>query len=80
MRQIAKQCWSGCFWLPHVGSHPGTAVCFGLIAITGIAGAQGGGIIGFVAASAFAAIIYGPMYLYGAYDRARISKALEEAE
>ena len=80
MKQIVAKCWRGCFWLPHVGSHPGTAIVIGLIAITGAAGAQSGGVIGFSAAAAVALLIYGPMYLYGAYSRASISKALEESK
>ena len=80
MKRVIAQCWRGCFWLPHAGNHPGTAVCIGLITITGIAGAQRGGAIGFAVAALFATMIYGPMYFYGAYERARISMALEGAD
>lgn len=77
MTRIMRQCWRGCGWLPHVGNHPGTGPVIGLTLITGAAGAQGGGLVGFVIASLAAMLIYGSMYFYGAYSRAQLSDALE---
>lgn len=75
--RVLDQCWRGCGTLPHVGSHPGTGVLVGLVCITGAAGAQAGGLVGFTAASIIGVCIYGPMYLYGAYSRAQLSDKLE---
>ena len=77
MTRIMKQCLRGCGWLPQVGDHPGTGMCVGLVLVTGLAGAQGGGLVGFVIASLAALLIYGSMYFYGAYSRAQLSDALE---
>lgn len=77
MTRIIKQCWRGCGWLPHVGAHPGTVIFIGLVLVTGMAGAKGSGSAGFAVASLAGLLVYGPMYLYGAYSRAQLSDSLE---
>lgn len=79
MSRVLKQCWRGCGWLPHVGDHPGTGMCVGLVLVTGLAGAKGGGLVGFCVAATAGALVYVPMYLYGAYSRAQLSDKLENA-
>lgn len=71
--RIIRQIVRGCGYLPHVGEHPGTVLVVGLCLATGAAGAQGGGLVGFFCGSLAAAAVFGPMYLYGAYDRANIN-------
>lgn len=80
MIKIFKQTIRGIGTLPHVGEHPGTGMVIFLILITGLAGAQKGGWFGFMVASAFALIVYGPMYLWGAYDRAQTSDRIEKSK
>jgi hypothetical protein len=63
--------------MPHVGDHPGTGMCIGLTIITGLAGVQKGGFIGFAVAATAGALVYVPFYLYGAYSRAELSDGLE---
>lgn len=70
--RVLTQIWRGCGSLPHVGNHPGTAICVGLTLITGLAGAQSGGLPGFCFGAALGCLVYGPMYLYGAYSRAEL--------
>lgn len=77
MSRIIKQIWRGCGWLPHVGDHPGTGMCIGLTLATGFAGSQKGGLTGLLIAALAGALIYVPMYLYGAYSRAKLNDALE---
>lgn len=74
-----KQIWRGCGTLPHVGEHPGTVPTLFLIAITGLACAAAGwqGVaVGIVIGSIF----YVPMYLYGAYSRAKLSDSLSRRD
>jgi hypothetical protein len=70
---MLKSVIRGCGTLPYVGEHPGTGMVIGLTLITGLAGASKGGLAGFFFGAGLALVIYGPMYFYGAYDRARIS-------
>jgi hypothetical protein len=42
-----------------------------------VAGARNGGVAGVFYGAAFILAVLGPMYLWGAYDRARLSDALE---
>lgn len=64
---------AGCGTMPHVGAHPGTGPAIFLIAVTAAAGAQGAGWRGAVIGGTIALLVYGPMYLAGAYSRARVS-------
>ncbi len=61
----------GMGYLPHVGSHPGTPwlVFFLLI---GLAGSLWGLV--------FMAAAFGPIYLWGAYDRACLNDRLEKGD
>lgn len=62
----------GCGTLPHVGSHPGTGTVVALI-LMGIAAGSKAGWRGMLLGGMLMAVFFVPMYLYGAYDRARIS-------
>lgn len=68
MRQIVR----GCGNLPHVGEHPGTIAVLLFTGMGAVAGAHRSVLGAFVGALLMAAV-FGPMYLWGAYDRARIS-------
>lgn len=58
----------GCGKLEYCGEHPGTEILFVLICMGMIAGAKGG-LLGCLVGSGLMALVFGPMYLYGAYDR-----------
>lgn len=66
--------------LPHVGNHPGTYCLLWLIGFGVLAGAKSGGLAGALAGLAVMSLGVGPIYLWGAYDRTRLSDALEERE
>ena len=59
MRRILR----GLSYSEHCGSHPGTPVIAALV----ILGAVAGGIAG----ASIMAAVFGPLYLYGAYERGR---------
>lgn len=70
--RILRQILRGCGTLPHVGEHPGTLHLAALLC----AGALGGlneGWAGAASCAAIVALAIGPLYLYGAYDRANLS-------
>jgi len=72
MIQAIKQAIRGCGTLPHVGPHPGTFWLVVFVLMGALAGAKGGwgGALtgGLVMLSA-----YGPIFLLGAYERAKDS-------
>lgn len=72
MRRIIRQIIRGCGDLPYVGDHPGTIWIIAFIFMGGMAGASGG-LWGFLGGAVFSAIFFGPLYLYGAYERAKDS-------
>ncbi|MEP3665784.1 MAG: hypothetical protein ABJN42_03510 [Roseibium sp.] len=63
--------------LPHVGAHPGTGLVLVMIAISALVGGREGGLIGVIGGGLIMGLAMGPIYLYGAYDRARLSDKLE---
>lgn len=65
----------GCRTMPHVGEHPGTEVLLALIVLGGVAGSNGGW-VGVVGGAVLMALVMGPLYLAGAYSRAKISLRL----
>jgi hypothetical protein len=72
MMHILRQTIRGCGALPHLGDHPGTFVLLMLC----ILGALAGGWIG----AGIMALVFGSMYLLGAYDRAEHSDQIERGE
>lgn len=75
-----KQAIRGTGRLPHVGAHPGTEMIVMILLMTAFVGAAHAGVLGFIAGILFGMVIYGPIYLIGAYDRARLSDRLEKGE
>lgn len=69
----AKQIVRGMGTLPHVGEHPGTRLLLYWIAAGALAGGIKGGFVGILGGAAIMIMGLGPLYLWGAYDRARIS-------
>lgn len=69
----AKQIVRGMGTLPHVGEHPGTGLMLNWIAAGTLAGGIKGGIVGILGGATIMIMGLGPLYLWGAYDRARIS-------
>jgi len=67
-----RQMYRGTGHLPHVGSHPGSL----WIVIFAIMGALAGGIVGV----AVMVGVFGPVYLWGAYDRANLSDRIERGK
>jgi hypothetical protein len=67
LRQIIR----GCGYVDGYGSHPGTGILIALVVMGGIAGAQGAGWRGFLFGACMMLLIFGPIYLFGAYDRGR---------
>jgi len=74
------QCMRGCKTLPHVGEHPGTAWVLLMILACGLAGIERGGAKGFIGGALIGALFMLPLYLYGAYDRAKLSDTRTEPE
>lgn len=70
---VSRQIVRGMGKLPHVGAHPGTTLMLNWIAAGAIAGGMSGGIVGIVGGAAIMILGLGPLYLWGAFDRARIS-------
>lgn len=67
LRQIRR----GCGTLPHLGPHPGTWILVALVAMGAIAGTWlGAGIM---------LLLFGPIYLAGAYSRAKDSDCIERS-
>lgn len=75
--RILRQTMRGTGTLPHVGNHPGTYYLLLMAGAGAVAGARNGGIAGVFYGAAFMLAVLGPMYLWGAYDRARLSDAQE---
>ena len=76
MKKIIKQTIRGIGNLPYVGEHPGTPV-FILMIFTGIlAGCGRGNIYLGLFGGLVMILFFGPLYLYGAYDRANISDSV----
>jgi hypothetical protein len=76
-RSVFRQVFRGMTRLPHVGPHPGTGFVVMLIAIAALVGGREAGLIGVLGGAAIMALGVGPIYLYGAHDRARLSDKLE---
>lgn len=62
----------GCWTLPYVGAHPGTPALIAFTAMGAAAGARDGW-HGALVGVGLMLTVFGPMYLWGAYDRAKIS-------
>jgi len=68
----------GCGTMPHVGVHPGTGLVVMLI-LTGAAAGWKGGLVGCLIGAGIMAAGMVPIYLVGAYSRARLSDRLANA-
>lgn len=77
--RIIKQAARGCTDLPHVGPHPGTGILLFFITIGCAIGIQRGWIQAAVCGGAML-VLFGSMYLVGAYQRAEHSDQLEAQE
>lgn len=70
LRTAPRQTLRGCTTLPVVGAHPGTSFLLLMIAVSGLAGAQDGGVIGFLFSALAAGIVFGAIFAIGAHGRA----------
>ena len=61
----------GCGYLPGYGSPPGTPVLILFVLMGGLAGAQRAGWVGFLGGAGVLLAVFGPLYLYGSYERSR---------
>lgn len=68
MHRVIRQTWRGCFRLPGVGPHPGRWVVVLMLPAFGLAGGWAG--------FALATVFFVPLFLMGAYERARVSDML----
>lgn len=66
----------GCKSLPHVGSHPGTPVMLALVFGSFFAGLSKSLALGIIAPCVMA-VVMGPIYLVGSYERSKLSDHLE---
>lgn len=80
MSKTLGMIWRGMGWLPHVGHHPGNSFMLILVAVAATVGADRAGASGAVIGALFMAGGIGPLYLKGAYDRARLSAKLSSRE
>ena len=69
----------GCGDLPFVGEHPGTMILFVFILLGALAG-RAGGLYGMLGGAGIMALVFLPIYLWGAYDRAKFSDKLVAEE
>lgn len=77
MSKLFSEIARGAGTLPDCGSHPGTGFVILLTLITGLAGLQAGGLLGFVCGSGLGALAYGSMWLCGCVSRARYQDRLD---
>lgn len=66
----------GCKTLPHSGEHPGTIFLLGFVCIGTLAGMHGGW-IGMGIGGLVMLVVFGPFYLWGAYERSRFEEIQE---
>lgn len=76
MMRVIRQIYRGCGTLPHVGEHPGTVFLLMFIIMGAFAGVRGG-IWGVLVGAVAMFVFIGPLYFWGAYDRAQLSDKLE---
>lgn len=69
-RNAIQHAIRGCGNVPGYGDHPGTGFMVMLVLMGFSAGASRGWDRAFIGAAVMLAV-FGPMYLYGAYDRSR---------
>lgn len=67
----------GCGTVPHCGEHPGTGFIF-MMAAMGLAAGAKGGWIGALGGAAIMLSWSLPLYLWGAYNRSRISERMDQ--
>ena len=70
--RVLRQIRRGCGTLPFVGAHPGTAMLLVFVALGAVAGTWLGVVV--------MLLIFGPIYLWGAYSRAEDADRIERAE
>lgn len=80
MMKKLKMALRGTRRLPHVGEHPGTPLMMIMIAIGFLIGLSKGSLSEAMFTASFMAIWIVPLYLYGGYDRARISDRISSAQ
>ena len=72
MKKFLSRIRKGCGDLPRCGPHPGTEIVIVLILIGGVTAGWMGLLI--------STVIYGSMYLWGAYERAKDEEFFERTE
>lgn len=70
MKKVISRIIKGCGYVEGYGNHPGTAMVIFLIFVGAIAGLDRG-VIGACIGASLMALVFGPMYLYGAYSRGK---------
>lgn len=75
---IIKHCIRGCGYLEHCGEHPGSGVLIMLCLMSGIAtlNRAGNPFVCFSVGFGLCLLVFGPMYLYGAYERSVLDEKL----
>jgi hypothetical protein len=68
-----KQIIRGCGYVSGYGSHPGTLPVILFILLGGLAGIERGGLFGFLGGCIFMSLFLVPIYLFGAYERGKLS-------
>lgn len=77
MITVVKHCLRGTRTLPFVGPHPGNAwlvIIYAAVAVTGLSFDDP--VRGVLSGLAAVTVVFVPMYLYGAYERSRLSARL----
>jgi hypothetical protein len=77
LMSVLRQIIRGCRNLPHVGPHPGTVPLILFLGM-GLAAGVGRGLLPSVIGGLLMLTVFGPMFLIGAYTRARLSDHLEK--
>jgi hypothetical protein len=78
-KNIIKHTIRGCGYLPHCGHHSGTPILIMFILIGAIVGSNGGW-KGALGGAGVMTAIFGPMYLYGAYETSVFDEELTARE
>jgi len=80
LKNVIMHCIRGCGYLPHCGDHPGTPILIMFCIATGIAFINRNHqnpLLAFCIGFSICLLIFGSMYLYGAYERSVYDEQLE---
>lgn len=78
IRSVLRHCWRGTGTLPVVGEHPGDFALWLFLVSGFIAGTVRHDFLGGLFGLIVSALVFGPLYLWGAYERSLLSERIME--